>query len=102
MTLILRPPARIAVFSNTCPENSTDLDGLIKAADDAMYAGKGATKNRVTVSRVLPAPAPAPLSVRRMTIFGHDKAVNAGTGSEGSMAAAASHLRRLDNRRLAW
>jgi len=50
----------VSIGVSSCPENSTDLDGLIKAADDAMYAGKGATKNRVTVSRVLPAPAPAP------------------------------------------
>jgi diguanylate cyclase (GGDEF)-like protein len=48
----------VSIGVSCCPENSTDLDGLIKAADDAMYAAKGATKNSVTVSRVLPASAP--------------------------------------------
>jgi diguanylate cyclase (GGDEF)-like protein len=50
----------VSIGVSSCPENSTVLDGLIKAADDAMYSAKGATKNSVSVSRVLPAPAPAP------------------------------------------
>jgi len=50
----------VSIGVSCCPENSTDVDGMIKAADDAMYGVKRATKNSVAVSAILPAPAPVP------------------------------------------
>jgi diguanylate cyclase (GGDEF)-like protein len=53
----------VSVGVSCCPEHSSDVDGLIKAADDAMYAVKKAAKNGVRVAPPLPAPVPiSPLS----------------------------------------
>ena len=49
----------VSVGVSSCPEHSTDVDGLIKAADDAMYAVKHASKNGVRVAPPPPAPAVA-------------------------------------------
>ena len=58
-----RPPEgmeiTVSVGVSSFPENASDVEELIKAADDAMYAVKNASKNGVAVSAILPAPVPA-------------------------------------------
>jgi diguanylate cyclase (GGDEF)-like protein len=62
------PPAddlevTVSIGVSCCPDHSLDVDGLIKAADDAMYAVKNRSKNGVSVALPLPAPATiSPLS----------------------------------------
>jgi len=58
-----RPPEgmeiTVSLGVSSFPENASDVEELIKAADDAMYAVKNASKNGVAVSAILPAPVPA-------------------------------------------
>jgi diguanylate cyclase (GGDEF)-like protein len=49
----------VSIGVSSCPDHATDVDGLIQAADDAMYKVKHANKNGVAVSASLPAPVPA-------------------------------------------
>jgi diguanylate cyclase (GGDEF)-like protein len=46
----------VSIGVSSCPENSTDVDGLIRAADDALYGVKRAAKNSIAVSAILPVP----------------------------------------------
>jgi diguanylate cyclase (GGDEF)-like protein len=48
----------VSIGVSSCPENSTDVDGLIRAADDALYGIKRAAKNSIAVSAILPSPVP--------------------------------------------
>ena len=48
----------VSVGVSSCPEHPSDVDGLIKAADDAMYAVKNASKNGVAVSALPTGKAP--------------------------------------------
>jgi diguanylate cyclase (GGDEF)-like protein len=48
----------VSIGVGSCPEHSTEVDGLIKAADDAMYAVKNASRNGVAVPAIPPAPVP--------------------------------------------
>jgi diguanylate cyclase (GGDEF)-like protein len=49
----------VSIGVSSSPDHASDPEGLIKAADDAMYGVKRATKNSVAVSMVIPVPVPA-------------------------------------------
>jgi diguanylate cyclase (GGDEF)-like protein len=53
------PAITVSIGVSCCPEHSTEVDGLIKAADDAMYSVKNASKDGVIVSPIPPALAAA-------------------------------------------
>jgi diguanylate cyclase (GGDEF)-like protein len=51
----------VSVGVAACPTHARDAAGLLRAADEALYAAKGAGKNRVTVASAAPeAPARPP------------------------------------------
>jgi len=52
------PGVTVSIGVASYPEHATETEGLIKAADDAMYAAKNAGKNQVMVAR-----APASLAL---------------------------------------
>jgi hypothetical protein len=55
------PGVTISAGVSTFPVDATDPEGLIKAADEALYASKHAGRNRVTrAGEAAPAPAPEP------------------------------------------
>jgi diguanylate cyclase (GGDEF)-like protein len=49
----------VSVGVSSCPDHASDAEAMIKAADDAMYAVKNASKNGVAVSGIVPEPVPA-------------------------------------------